>query len=74
MKQDGYSGTIDLGGLERRLARCAAMDKDFPGDLDWCARATVRDCVCPCMATEESICNALSSAVSESMFASGFCR
>ena len=73
MKYDDYSGAIDHRALQRRLERCEAQDAADAFQSGSCARATVRDCVCPCVASEETICNALTSSVAEAMLRTGHC-
>ena len=58
----------------RIVERCQAIDEDHPRDIERCAREAARDCACPCIASEDRICNALASSVSEAMFRSGYCR
>ncbi len=60
---DCYSEAINLERIERQLARCAAIDAAPP--LEKCARKTVMQSVCPCMAAEDAICNTLTQAVYE---------
>ncbi|MEJ8566319.1 hypothetical protein [Elongatibacter sediminis] len=74
MRYDDYAGAIEHRWLEYRLQRCSEQDYDQPADAGTCARKTVRDCVCPCIASEENICNALSASITESMLGTGFCR
>ena len=73
MNHDDYSGAIDYGALQRRLERCVEQDASESRELAACANATVRDCICPCVATEETICNALTSTVAEAMVRTGHC-
>lgn len=73
MKYDDYSGAIDHFELNRRLERCAAQDALEGFDAAACAHTTVKDCVCPCVASEEMICNALTSSVAEAMIRTGHC-
>ena len=74
MRYDGYAGAVDPVRLQRCLERCQAVDDDHPRDLDGCAREAARDCNCPCIASEERICNALASSVSEAMHGAGYWR
>ena len=74
MRYDSYSGAVDHARLQRCLERCQAIDEDHPRDIERCAREAARDCACPCIASEDRICNALASSVSEAMFRSGYCR
>ncbi|MGD2128485.1 MAG: hypothetical protein PVJ33_02585 [Lysobacterales bacterium] len=74
MRFDDYCGAIDFDFLQRNLERCTAADADHPREVDACAQAIVRNSSCPCIASEESICNALASSISEAMYASGFTR
>jgi hypothetical protein len=67
MRYDGYAGAIDHAHLQRCLEQCQAHDELHPQDLDSCAREVVRHCICPCIASEERICNALAASVSEAM-------
>jgi hypothetical protein len=73
MRYDDYAGAIDHAYLQRCLERCQALDELHPRDLDRCAREVVRDCTCPCIASEERICNALANSVSEAMFETACC-
>lgn len=57
---DGYAGAIDYRHMERCLEQCQAHDEDHPVDI----HRAVRHCVCPCMAGEDRICNALASSLS----------
>ncbi|HLU60730.1 MAG TPA: hypothetical protein VKZ99_00075 [Gammaproteobacteria bacterium] len=59
---EGYAQAINLERLERQLARCAELDTHPP---ERCARKTVMQSVCPCIAAEEAICNVLTSTVHE---------
>lgn len=59
---EGYAQAINLERLERQLARCAELDSH---PLERCARKTVMQSVCPCIAAEEAICNVLTSTVHE---------
>lgn len=74
MRYDDYAGAIDFTWLERQLERCSATDADHPVDLDHCARAAVRNSICHCVASEEVICNAMTSSVTEAMLEGGHCR
>lgn len=67
MKSDGYAAAIDYPHMQRCLEQCQAHDKDHPVDLE----RTVRHCVCPCMAGEDRICNALANSLSEAGTRSG---
>lgn len=67
MRYDGYADAIDHAYLQRCLEQCQAHDQLHPPDLNRCAREVVRDCTCPCIASEERICNSLASSVSEAM-------
>ncbi len=64
MTIDSYAEAISLEHIERQLARCAAQDADHPPDMD-CARAAVRQSVCPCVLCEEAVCNTLATMVHE---------
>lgn len=65
MSTDGYAGAIDLVRLQWRLERCSGTDAE-PASGE-CAMAIARDCVCPCIACEETVCNALSGTVTEAL-------
>lgn len=67
MSYDGYSGAIDYGHMQRCLEQCQAQDENHPVDV----HRAVQQCVCPCMAGEDRICNALASSLSEAGARSG---
>lgn len=67
MAMDSYAEAIRLDQIERQLERCAAIDDAFPPDNTDCARRTVRNCCCPCIATEESISNTLANGLLEAI-------
>lgn len=74
MRYDDYAGAIDTRAMQQRLESCAAQD-DYDGlTYEECAHHSVRDCICPCIASEETICNALDSSISEAMSETGHCR
>lgn len=63
---EGYAEAISLERIEKQLARCAdrcaAQDAAYPPDVD-CARAAVRQSVCPCVLGEDAVCNTLTTMV-----------
>ena len=73
MRYADYAGAIDHVYLQRCLERCQAFDELHPRDFDVCERQVVRDCTCPCIASEERICNALATSVSEAMTGTAYC-
>ena len=59
---ESYAEAISLERIEKQLARCAEHDADHPPDMA-CARAAVRQSVCPCILGEDAVCNTLASLV-----------
>lgn len=72
MHTDGYAAAVDATFLERCLQRCQLTDRDHPQEIERCARETVQACSCACIVSEELICNALSSSISEAVIRGGW--
>ena len=70
MSSDGYSQAIDYAYMQRCQEKCQAQDTEHPVDTD----RLVRQSVCPCMAGEDRICNALSHSLSEAGTRAGMWR
>lgn len=66
---EGYAQAIDIEQMERQLARCSAHDDEHP-PTESDARRVALSSVCPCVLSEESICNALTTAVCEELHVS----
>lgn len=64
MAIDSYAEAISLQQIEMQLARCAEQDAHHPPDMD-CARAAVRQSVCPCVLCEDAVVNTLATMVHE---------
>ena len=71
VQYDSYSGAVDAAMIERRLRQCQSADHENPQALERCAREAVRSSCCPCIVSEEIICNALCNSVSETMMRGG---